>query len=257
MSTAADALPRERQQQILARLREQGRVIAATLASEFGVSEDSIRRDLRELSAQGLCRRVYGGALMPTPVFDPLLQRLQQHTDRKRLLARAAVQLIQPGQLLLMDASSTNVAIADALPQGLSLTVATNSPGIAHQLLGRGGITVLQIGGRIDPVIRAALGVQALEQLQRLRADLCFPGVCGIDCERGLWGIDIEDSAFKRAMIDVSNRVAIVATQEKVGALAAHAIAPVELLDDLVVEHDTPAASLAGFRDRGLSIHIA
>jgi len=257
MSTPGDALPRERQQLILTRLHEQGRVIAAELAGEFGVSEDSIRRDLRELSAQGLCRRVYGGALMPTPTFDPLPERLQQNPERKRNLAQAAARLVQPGQLLLMDASSTNVAIADALPEHQSLTVATNSPGIALQLLGRAGITVLQIGGRIDPVIRAALGVQALEQLQRLRADLCFPGVCGIDPDRGLWGIDSEDSAFKRAMIDVSNRVAIVATQEKIGALAAHAIAPVHLLDDLVVERDAPAAGIAAFRDAGLSVHIA
>src|SRR5580698_5548401 len=111
-----NVLPEERQQRILARLRNEGRVVAVELSAEFEVSEDSIRRDLRELAAQGLCKRVYGGALPLSAIAAPLKQRRGEHTGRKQALARKAVMLVRQGQILLMDAGSTNAAIAAALP---------------------------------------------------------------------------------------------------------------------------------------------
>ena len=257
MSTELDTLPQERQQAILQRLREHGRVVAAELATRFGVSEDSIRRDLRELAAQGLCRRVYGGALLPTPATTPLPQRLGEHAERKRALALAAVALLQPGQRVLIDAGSTNSAIAAVLPSGQGLSVITNAPDIAQTLLQRGGFEILLIGGRLDPHIGAAVGAQALQQLQQLRTDVCFPGACAIDPERGLWGVDGEESLFKRAMVDASAETVAVVTTDKLGALAAHQVVGVDAIDRLVVEHDAPAGLLAAFAAQAVQVHRA
>src|SRR5579859_3455779 len=96
----ADALPGERQREILRRLSERGRVLAAELATEFAVSEDSIRRDLRELASLGLCRRVYGGALSVGPDLSPLSLRHQHQTESKQLLAQKAASLVRAGQSL-------------------------------------------------------------------------------------------------------------------------------------------------------------
>jgi DeoR/GlpR family transcriptional regulator of sugar metabolism len=257
MSGAPDALPQERQQAILQRLREHGRVVAADLAARFGVSEDSIRRDLRELAAQGLCRRVYGGALLPTPAVAPLPQRYGEHAERKRALALAAVALLQPGQRLLIDAGSTNSAVAAALPAGRGLSVITNAPDIAQALLQRGGFEILLIGGRIDPRIGAAVGAQALQQLRQLRADVCFPGACAIDPERGLWGVDGEESLFKRAMVEASAETVAVVTTDKLGTLAAHQVVGVDAIDRLVVEHDAPSGLLDAFAARAVQVHRA
>jgi DeoR/GlpR family transcriptional regulator of sugar metabolism len=257
VNTPIDTLPQERQHAILQRLREQGRVVAVELAAIFGVSEDSIRRDLRELAAQGLCRRVYGGALPPTPTFAPLPQRQNEHPARKRALAQAAVALVQPGQVLLLDASSTNSAIATALPERQRLTVVTNAPDIAERLMTREGFEILLIGGRIDPHIGGTVGAQAMEQLARVRADLCFPGACAVDAERGLWGVDSEESLFKRAMIAASSESVVVAMNDKLGAQAAYQVAGPEAIDHLVVEHDTAATPLEAFRARAVQIHIA
>ena len=133
------ALPGERQRLILERLARDGRVVAAALARELGTSEDTIRRDLRELAAAGRCERVYGGALRLSPASGSFAQREATAPARKAALGRRAAALVRPGQILLIHAGTTNVAIAAALPERQGLTVATNAPAVATALLGREG----------------------------------------------------------------------------------------------------------------------
>ena len=135
-----EMLPQERQHGILQRLRSRGRVVAAELSAEFAVSEDSIRRDLRELAARGLCKRVYGGALPLSAAAAPLQQRRGEQVGRKLALARKAATLVREGQVLLIDTGSTNAAIASSLPERMGLTVITNAPDIALALYEREGV---------------------------------------------------------------------------------------------------------------------
>lgn len=252
-----EMLPQERQQGILQRLRSRGRVVAAELAVEFSASEDSIRRDLRELAAQGLCRRVYGGALPVSAAVAPLKQRRGEQVGRKLTLARTAVSLVREGQVLLIDAGSTNAAIAAALPERLGLTVITNAPDIALALVEREGFEILLLGGRVDPEVGGAVGAQTLEELRRIRADLCFPGACAIDVDSGLWGFDSEESLLKRAMIEASGETVVVATSEKLGAAATHRIAPITDVQHLVVEHAVGRSLRSAFSAHGVSVHRA
>ncbi|KRE95010.1 DeoR family transcriptional regulator [Frateuria sp. Soil773] len=253
----ADALPQERQQWILQRLRSRGRVVAAELSAEFAVSEDSIRRDLRELAAQGLCRRVYGGALPATVAAAPLRQRRSEQVGRKLVLARKAATLVREGQVLLIDAGSTNAAIAAALPERMGLTVVTNAPDVALALLDREGFQVLLLGGRVDGRIGGAVGAQTLRELSRLRADLAFPGACAIDAESGLWGFDSEEALLKRAMVEASGETVVVATTDKLGGSATHQVAAIGDVHHLVVERDAGRAVRAAFAARGVSVHRA
>jgi len=229
-----DALPQERQQRILDLLRKQGRVVANELALAFAVSEDSIRRDLREMAAKGLCRRVYGGALLPTPQFDALPERVGRDDPERSALAAHAASLLLPGQVVLMDAGSTNVAIARAL-RGTALTVVTNSPAVADALSGAQAAEVVMIGGRIDPRSGGAIGSIALQQLAELQADVCIPGICAVDPETGIWGINAEECAFKQAMLQVSATTLIVAGNEKLGARGSFRIAGIEQVDQLLI----------------------
>jgi DeoR/GlpR family transcriptional regulator of sugar metabolism len=250
------ALPRERQERILERLRRHGRVVAADLAVEFRVSEDSIRRDLRDLAARNLCKRVYGGALLTTAVV-PLEERRREHVERKRALAAVAASLVSPRQILFIDAGSTNSAIASALPEHCDLTVVTNAPDVALAVLGRPGFEVLAIGGRIDPRIGGAIGSMALRQIQGIRADMCFPGVCGADPETGLWTFDPEEVVLKRAMIEASGETVLVATREKLITAATHHTAPVSGIAHLVVERTAEPAILDAWRAGGTTVHLA
>ena len=117
MTPAPDTLPSERQQTILGLLQQHGRVLSAQLAVDLQVSEDSIRRDLRDLAQQGLCRKVYGGALPATPDFPPLSARQTVQKTQKQALAREAAAQIRAGDTVLLDAGSTNSAIAACLPE--------------------------------------------------------------------------------------------------------------------------------------------
>jgi DeoR/GlpR family transcriptional regulator of sugar metabolism len=249
------ALPRERQERIIERLRRHGRVVAADLAVEFRVSEDSIRRDLRELAARNLCKRVYGGALLTTTVV-PLEERRHEHVERKRALAAVAAALVTPRQILFIDAGSTNSAIASALPERYDLTVVTNAPDVALAVLGRPGFEVLAIGGRIDPKIGGSIGSMALRQIQGIRADLCFPGVCAADAQTGLWTLDAEEVVLKRTMIEASGETVLVATREKLIRAATHHTAPPSSITHLVTERDTDPAILAAWRAAGTSVHL-
>jgi DeoR/GlpR family transcriptional regulator of sugar metabolism len=250
-------LPDERQEIILKRLARRGRVFAGDLAREFRTSEDTIRRDLREMAAAGKCRRVYGGALPLSPASGPLAARRIEAPERKAALGRAAAALVQRGQFVFFDAGSTNAAIARALPAGLEVTVATNAPDIAAGLVGKAGVELIVIGGRVDPRSGAALGARALRDIQEIHVDLVFLGACAVDAEAGVAAFDAEEAEFKRLIAERANAVAAAVTTDKLGTAAPFAVAPTSRLTHLVVEADAPERVLTPLRRAGVSVHRA
>lgn len=256
MSVTDATLPRERQGLILERLHRDGKVVATDLALEFKVSEDSIRRDLRDLAAQGLCRRVYGGALLAQTPVAPLGERHHERAELKRVLGRVAASLVGERQIIFIDAGSTNTALAKALPDHRSLTVVTNAPDVATAVLGRPGFEVILLGGRLDPRIGGAIGSRTIRQAQDIRADLCFPGVCALDPVSGLWTFDEEETVLKQAMIEASGETVVIATPDKLVASATHHTAPITALTHLVVASDTDASMLERYRHAGVALHL-
>ena len=181
-----ELLLQQRQRLIQDRLRASGRVLAVDLAQEFNVSEDTIRRDLRELAAAGLCERVYGGALPMAPGSTTLAQRVGEAPERKAALRRCRSCLHQAGTCtVFFDAGSTNLAIAQALPDDLELTAVTNTPLIAAALMDKPGVDLIVVGGQIDRRVGAAVGARAQRDVETLRPDLCILGACGADIEPG------------------------------------------------------------------------
>ncbi len=250
-------LPDERQATILDRLLRDGRVLAADLASEFDTSEDTIRRDLRELAAAGRCRRVYGGALPIAPASQPLARRVASAPEAKRALGRAAAMLIESGHVVLIDSGSTNLQIAEALPIDLDVTVVTNAPSVAQALAGRQRCTLVMLGGRVDPILGAAFGLSTLRDLDGIRPDIAFIGACGLAATAGVTVFDAEEAEFKRRLIANSVRSVVALTSDKIGTAASFVVAPVAALHDLVVEADAPPAALADLARPGLRIHHA
>src|ERR1700680_514531 len=110
-------IPLARRDVIASRIAKGQSAVAKDLADEFEVSEDAIRRDLRALAAEGLCRRVYGGALPLVKAVGPMAARLEEGRDRKQALARKAASLIKPGQFVFLDSGSTNLAFVACLPE--------------------------------------------------------------------------------------------------------------------------------------------
>lgn len=250
-------LTEERHRIIRNRLAAQGRVIATELAAEFGVSEDTARRDLRELARAGACRRVYGGALPAAPDNGPAPVRGTIAVQEKAGLARAAVRLIAEGETVFIDAGTTNTAIAAAIPEELSLTVATNSLAVATALARRPRIRLLLLGGGYDGSLDACLGGDTVDAIRRLRADLCFLGACGLDAVAGVTANHSGEAEVKRAMVAVSRRVAVAATNDKLGTAAPFAVVPAATLGDLVIGAGTAADAAGAFAALGITLHRA
>lgn len=252
----ANLLLKERHTLIRQRLQADGRVLALDLAQQLNVSEDTIRRDLRDLAAAGLCTRVYGGALPPAPAAAPLAERRMQAPQRKARLAQAAVTLVSAGQVLFIDAGSTNLAIAAALPE-LPLTVLTNAAAVALALLPRPEIELIMVGGRVDARSGANLGAAALRDAERMRPDIFFLGACGVDAEAGLSCFNYEEAEFKRSLAAASKAVLVAASREKIGTAAPFAVLPPEHLTYLVLESGTDRRQAAQFGRQGVQLLYA
>ncbi len=253
--TEDNRFPAERAQVVLELLREHGRVSSGDLAVRFGISEDSIRRDLRELASQGLCKRVYGGAVRASEEVPSFDQRAQQGVSGKVGLASGICALLQPGQTVFLDAGTTNLAVAHNLPERSDLTLITNSPQIAIAAGQRCGVQVQLIGGLFSPEAGGVLGAEAVLQLQGLRMDVCVPGACALDALTGVWATNAEEAALKRQLIASSSRVIVAASAEKLGTEGSHHIVGLSEVDDLVINTGTSESHLKAFAKWGVRVH--
>lgn len=244
----------ERRQTILDALARDGRVLAARLVTELGVSEDTVRRDLRELAARGLVQRVHGGALPPAPQPGSFAARSELFTDEKAEIARAAVALVADARVLMLDGSTTNLALARLLPPGRDRTVVTNSPAIATAVAEHPGIEVVVIGGRLDTRALVTVGSAAVDAIRAIRADACVLGVCALHPEEGLSTDDLEEAAVKRAMIAGSADVVALATADKLRAASAHVVAPARDVTHLVAGAGAAEGVLDEYRALGIGV---
>ncbi|WP_019998019.1 DeoR/GlpR family DNA-binding transcription regulator [Aureimonas ureilytica] len=252
------SLTPERQTLIRDRLSREGRVLASELAREFAVSEDTIRRDLRELASAGLCRRVYGGALPPAPGLVPLRKRREEAEERKRALAVALAERIaemtRPNATIFIDAGSTNIHVAEALDQSLAATVVTHAPAIACALADKPALDVVLFGGRVNRHTGACLGAVSQREAEAMRPDLLVLGICGVDAEIGITAQDYEDAAFKREIGARAGAVVAAALNEKLASVTPFPVLEPGRIDTLVVEHDAPPQALAEFEAAGIRI---
>lgn len=245
-------IPLARRDEIAARLAQGNAVVAAALALEFEVSEDAIRRDLRALAAEGRCRRVYGGALPITPESAPMAARMDLARERKVALARAAVPLIEAGELLFLDSGSTNLALVDLLPEEADLTVATNSIDIASAVLRRADLQLILIGGAVDAAVGGSVDANAVRSVEQLNIDRCFIGSCAISPKDGISVFGFADALFKRAVLEASAHSVVLALNDKFGTRAAHRVATLKGIECLIVEHDLPRTERAALSKAGV-----
>jgi DeoR/GlpR family transcriptional regulator of sugar metabolism len=245
-------LKEERLQYILDALRRDGKIVAAELGVLLGVSEDTVRRDLRELSREGKLLRVHGGALPRSPAPVSFAARHQQSVEAKQRIARAAAAMIQPGHLVLVDGGTTTQQVARYLGPQLEATIVTNNVPLAMELAGHPKVEVILLGGKLFKESQVTLGEEAIAELSSYRADLCLLGAGSLHPEFGVRTPDREEVFLKRAMIEAAAEVAALVTAEKVGTALPYLVAPVRALTHLVT--DAPADALEPYRALGVSV---
>lgn len=242
-------LTQQRKQLLLTRLAKEGRIVAKEVSAELALSEDTIRRDLRELAAEGLLQRVHGGALPASPTVANLAARRSMATEEKRRLGLKAASLIARKQRVFIDGGTTHIELIRALPLDIEITVFTHSPTIAAALEPFGAIDVILVGGRLFRHSMVAVGAEALDQIRRLSFDIGFVGLTGLHPKEGGTTGDFEEAVIKRAFIERSAETIALITSEKVGAVSAYGVCTMKDLASVVVARE---ADVKGFGKTGV-----
>jgi DeoR/GlpR family transcriptional regulator of sugar metabolism len=230
-------LTAERRQAILDRLTTDGKVVASELVSTLGVSEDTVRRDLRELDSQGLLRRVHGGGLPPrSAVSQQFAERRMVDPAGKAAIGAAAVSLVRPNDVVLMSGGTTVLEFARRLPDDLRATILTTGPDIALALVNHPGLEVIAVGGHLQADTHTVVGPETVDAVRAVRADLCVLGVCSLHPEAGLTQIQREEALVERAMIAGSARVATLTGADKLGFAGPWPVAGTDEIDVLVTD---------------------
>ncbi len=209
----------ERYEKIIELLEKKGRVTVKELSQTFNVTEDCIRKDLRELENRGNLKRVYGGAMIQRNHSDikPLDERKNINIDAKRSAALRAVDLIEEGDIIFLDVSTTNLEMAKILNKmDIKVTVVSNMLEIILELRKNPTIRTISIGGEFNKEVGAIVGAAANRYISEFTFDKAFIGVCGVNMDTGnISTLDLEDGNTKKTIIKCSNKSYVLMENEK------------------------------------------
>ncbi len=250
----------DRQKGILERLDREGRVVVSALAHAYGVSDVTIRKDLRDLERLSLLRRVHGGAeLAHRSKWNPSIgARLDQHQEAKARIARAALQFVHDGDTLLLDAGTTTLALARRLRGHVgSLTVVTNSLPIVAELSGHAEVEVVSLGGSVRGHSLAMIGPLTVAGLARVHADVAFLGATGASPVRGLCTPNLIEAETKAAMVRAADRRVALVDHSKIGGASLAPFCAWAELDAMVSDRPLPRDMARSLQDQGVRILVA
>ena len=251
----------ERQEAIAVLVRSRGRVGVTDVAARFGVTTETVRRDLAALERMGVVRRVHGGAV-PTAalsVVEPgVAERDTTQAQQKERIARAALDLVPPaGGSVLLDGGTTTGRLARLLPVDRDLVVLTNSVPAAALLAGLAGVRLHLLGGRVRGVTQTAVGEETVRALRDVRVDVVFLGTNAVSGDHGLSTPDPDEAAVKRAMVAAGQRVVALADSSKVGREHLFRFAALDQVDVLVTDDDLDESVHQDLTARDLEVVLA
>lgn len=247
-------LKEERQQLILDKLKESGKVLTPDLSDLLSVSEDTIRRDLKDLSDLGSIKKVHGGAILTSSNPYDFRERQVYAQEAKARLADEAVEQIRRGQVLFMDGGTTNLEVAKRLPQDEEITVFTNSLPVAAILADVKGVRTNILGGKLLPSARVTIGPEVIQQIAGIHADICFLGTRSLHHEIGITEIDWDETMVKRAMVASSETLIALVIEEKLATSQPYQICPAAKISTLITNAHTKDERLSPFRRLGTEL---
>ncbi|MEG0849996.1 DeoR/GlpR family DNA-binding transcription regulator [Flavobacterium plurextorum] len=244
-------LKRERHQFIMDKFKNVEKINTIDLALELNISEDTIRRDFNELHNKGLINKVYGGAFLvkdkPGNVFDIAII----NEDKKNIVGQKALSFLVDGQVIIMTGGTTNLSFCKLIPKDLSATIYTYSLPIAMQLSQHPNIELIFIGGKLQKNAMVTVGIDVVQVLSKIKADVCFLGVSSLDVNQGLTEMGYEVSIIKKEMIKASAKVIVLATSDKINGKMPHKVCDLNQIDAIVTELSPNSSKIKNFADAG------
>jgi len=246
-------LKKERQSFILRQVNIHNKVLSSDLSLEMKVSEDTIRRDLNELSDEGKVMKVHGGALSKS--FHLSIPPSNIYSlDAKKTIAQKAVNLIKDGMFVLTTGGTTIIELAKALPAELCATFITGSIPAANEYTHHPNIELIFIGDKVSKTSQITVGGEAISKIRQLQADLCIVGTNALDTENGLTDNDWDVVQIKKAMIESSKKVVSLSISEKLNTNQRIKVCGLNEIDVLITELPPNDELLINYRKAGLQI---
>ena len=247
-------LKAERQNFIMVKLLEEQSVVTTNLALALHVSEDTVRRDLNELDSKKLLRKVYGGAILIPEKSVDIFNIVINDEEQKKKMVTKALPLLHDGQVIIMSGGTTNLVFAKLIPEDLKATIYTYSLTIAMQLSQHPNIDLILIGGKMQKNAMVTIGIDVIQVLAKIKADICFIGASSINIKQGLTETGYEVSIVKKAMIESSDRVVSMFSSNKLNKKMPHSVCEISQLDTIVTELDPNDSRLQEYRKAGVFI---
>ena len=247
-------LKRERQAYIVHQVNLHNKVLSNSLSAEIDVSEDTIRRDLAELSEKGKLIKVHGGALSHSFHDITYPSKKVYAKNNKRVIAEKAVKLIKNGMFVLTGGGTTIIELARCLPLDLSATFISGSIPAIVEYMHHPNIEVVVIGDKLSKNSKITLGADALARIKTLKPDLCFLGINAIDVEHGITDNDWDVVQLKQSMIAASQKVVCLTIAEKINTVQPIHVAGVSKIDILITDLPGDHPSLQPFVAAGITV---
>ena len=249
----------ERQREIVRRARRDGRVEVAALADDFGVTTETVRRDLDQLERHGQIRRVHGGALPLEQLGFELFyeERMAVRRAEKQRIGAAAAAYVPVEGTVLIDAGTTTAQLVESFPSDRQeVVVTTNSLPLAREIIRQPNVTVLMPGGRVRPRTLAQVDVWTQRVLAELHVDVAFVATNGMSTDHGLTTPDVAEAEIKRAMLRSGTRVVLLADSSKYGQRHFVRFGDMQQVDVLITDNDLDEQAAKELRGLGLEVEL-
>lgn len=254
-------LAEQRRRKIADLLEQKGQVTVRDLVEKFGISAVTARGDLDALASNGSAVRSHGGAVRQLEANQDYPLRLKEtlHRGEKMKIGRAAAELVQPHEVVILDSGTTTAEVARQIKARKiqPVTIITNALNIASELIDAAGISVIVIGGLLRPVSCSFVGPQAETMLKEFHADRLFLAVDGFDLDIGASTPDVFEALLNGVMMQVSKEVNIVADSSKLGRRSVSRIGPLEKIHRLITDSRAPEDFTSALRKKGVEVLIA
>ncbi len=248
----------DRQARIVEAVMADGTIRIERLAAMFDISLMTVHRDLDELESRGILRKSRGVATATSTILveSSDVYRLSHQAKEKEALALAAIELVEPGQVIILDDSTTVLRMAPHLESKAPLTVVTNVLTLMSELRGTKGLTLIGIGGQYYSWCNAFMGPLTTQALSELHADTAFLSTSAITRDVAFHQVT-ETIETKRAMLNSANHKVLVVDHTKFDRQALYALAPLTAFDTVIVNDATPLADIDRMRSKNIHVIVA
>lgn len=247
-------LKEERQAMIMRQINLHNKVLSNDLSAKLNVSEDTIRRDLKEMHEEGKVLKVHGGAIGKSFHY-PFNHNSEVYAqEAKQIIAEKAIKLLKKDMVALTGGGTTMIELAKRIPDSLRATFFTISPLVAITLADHPNLTVIGIGGQLSKNSNVHIGASVINQLDDVKVDLCLLGANGISTQEGMTDNDWEVVQVKRAMIRSTQKLAILSIAEKLNSVQRMKVCDLNLIHYLITELPPENHFLSGYHHLDLEL---